>query len=150
VYAILVFVGAGALYEAVQLARSIVATQSVLTREMILGAVLLPIIGVLLVRMWRADRRGRFIALTPYGVVARSAHRAESIPWRAIEHVTRGTRQVLLRWREDHGACQLEYIFDSEDEAAAFRIAVEHGSRRYRLDSKLRARSDDSRSTPNA
>ncbi len=150
VYAVLVFVGLWALYEAVQLARSVVATHPTLSREMILGAVLLPIIGVLLFRLWRAARRGRFIAVTPHGVFARSVHREESIPWHAIEHVARGTRQVLIRWREDHDAYDFEWIFDTEDEAAAFRVALEHANRRYRLDSKSRAPSEESRSTPNA
>jgi hypothetical protein len=149
VYAILVLVGLWALYEAVQLARAAVATHPALTRQMIIGAVLLPIISVLLFRLWRADRRGRFIAITPYGVFTRSAHGEESIPWHAIEHVTRGRRQVLIRWREQDDGYQLEYIFDTEDEAAAFRIGLEHGNRRYRLSSKARARGDDSRSTTN-
>jgi hypothetical protein len=63
--------------------------------------------------------------------------------------VTRGRRQVLIRWREQDDGYQLEYIFDTEDEAAAFRIGLEHGNRRYRLSSKARARGDDSRSTTN-
>jgi hypothetical protein len=130
-YVPLVLAGVWSVAQTFRLVRSIVGGDPLLTPFTVVGSLALPVIIALTFKLRSTNRRGRFIAVTPFGIVVRTAQREESIPWHAIRSVAPAGRVVLIRWRDDSGAFQLEHSFDNNLEANAFRTAFERALQRY-------------------
>jgi uncharacterized protein (DUF983 family) len=73
----------------------------------------------------------RFAAVTPRGVQARTPRHACLIPWAGLEKVSVRLGVPHLHQHGSRQVCELEWIFDTDDEVREFVAKVEAGRRRY-------------------
>jgi len=73
----------------------------------------------------------RFAAVTPRGIQARTPRGACLVPWNDLGEVTVLLGVPRIRRLSSSSICELDWIFDTDQEVAALLAAVEHARRRY-------------------
>ncbi len=73
----------------------------------------------------------RYVAITPRGIQARTPKNRYFIPWDDLADVSVVLGVPRLRRRREDATCLLEWIFDSDQEVAAFVDAVRAARQRY-------------------
>jgi hypothetical protein len=100
---------------------------------LVLG-LLAPVGGLLLRRMVSGRISGRFVALTPDGIVVGTLPRARVrlIHWEDFERIEAQYGVIKLRRRNSPVPMPLDDIFNAETEAADFRAALDAAAREHR------------------
>jgi hypothetical protein len=95
-------------------------------------AVLAPALGLAVRRMVSGRLTGRFVALTPRGVVVGTRNPPVLVEWHDLARVVEERGVLKLRRDDATQLVPLDDIFSSEGEAAEFRTAAEEAARRVR------------------
>ncbi len=90
-----------------------------------------PLVGLAFRRVLSGRITGRFVALTPGGIVVGTRATPRTIPWHDFDRLSlrRNTPRIVQRSTGD--LMPLEDIFASAAEVAAFRDALRRGARNY-------------------
>lgn len=86
---------------------------------------------LVVVQLWRSNRRGRFVAVTPAGIVGRTHLRHFRVPWSGFGSMSTIDIAPWIKPRGDAADIKLPGIFDNQAEKDRFREAVETARRRY-------------------
>jgi hypothetical protein len=103
------------------------------TKSVVLGAVIsagslawaLPRLRVLL------SEGHRYAAVSPRGVQARTPRSAYSIPWDDLAEVTVLLGVPRLKRRSTREVCELDWIFDTDQEVSDFLANIDQAQQRY-------------------
>lgn len=91
-----------------------------------------PAVGLAIRRLISGRIAGRFVALTPVGIVVGTRPRPTIILWADFDRVTEQRGILKLQRRNDPVLIPLDDIFARPDQAADFRQAVTHAARQHR------------------
>ncbi len=96
-----------------------------------------PALGLLWRRIVSGRITGRFVALTPAGVLVGTRSRPALVSWSAFDRLTLVRGVPKLRRRDDPVPVPLEDVFDSPRELAEFQAALSQEARNQRATPNL-------------
>jgi hypothetical protein len=91
-----------------------------------------PALGLALRRSLSGRITGRFVALTPPGILVGTRPAPRLVPWDDFEQLTEQRGVLRIRCRDEATLIPLDDIFAGPAEVAAFEQAVLQAARRYR------------------
>ncbi len=94
-------------------------------------AIAAPAVGLLFRRLIGGRITGRFVALTPPGIVVGTRNRPVLVRWAEFERLTQHRGVPKLERREHPALLPLDDIFDSPADLETFRRALKEAVRRY-------------------
>jgi hypothetical protein len=97
----------------------------------LLTGLLAPALGLLLRRLVGGRITGRFVALTPGGILVGTRPQPTRVPWDDFEQLTEQRGVPKLRCRQSPNLVPLDDIFDGPTELAEFRAALLEAARRH-------------------
>jgi len=93
-------------------------------------AVAAPALGLLYRRLLGGRITGRFVALTPAGIVVGTRSPPHVIPWAEFDRLTQERGVPKLQRRDSTALVPLDDIFDTPGELDSFRLALKEAARR--------------------
>ena len=97
----------------------------------LLLALVIPVVGLVLRRVISGRISGRFVALTPRGVLVGTRPISELVPWDDVERLTEQRGVPKLQRRDSENLVAFDDIFTGPEDLAAFRFALEAARRRW-------------------
>jgi hypothetical protein len=88
-------------------------------------------VGLLIRRVLMGRLSGRFVAITPRGVLVGTRRRSALIGWEDVERLSHSKGVPKLRRRSSGVAVPLEDIFNRPEDLATFRMELKAGRQRY-------------------
>ena len=89
------------------------------------------VLGLLMHRVLSGRMSGRFVALTPRGILVGTRRRGLLVPWDDVRRVSARGHVPKIKRRSRSNSVPLEDVFDGPAELAAFQEAVKEARRRH-------------------